>query len=71
MANEKTPKWFTGMVYDEKDSSYGDGIVRNPFSGEEYKLTPLEMSIYDFIKDRICQLKSNTLIRSFSVIFLP
>ena len=50
MANEKIPKWFTGRVYDEEDSSYGNGIVRNPFSGEEYKLTPLEMSIYDYIK---------------------
>ena len=37
------PKWFNGMVYKKGTT------VRNPFSGEEYKLNALELSIYDFI----------------------
>ena len=37
------PKWFDGVVYQEGTT------VRNPFSGEEYKLNGLELSIYDFI----------------------
>jgi len=37
------PKWFDGVVYQEGTD------VRNPFSGETYKLNALELSIYDFI----------------------
>ena len=37
------PKWFEGVVYQEGTT------VRNPFSGETYKLTAKELSIYDFI----------------------
>tara|TARA_R110001592_G_scaffold93093_1_gene270561 strand:+ start:732 stop:995 length:264 start_codon:yes stop_codon:yes gene_type:complete len=37
------PKWFQGLIYEEGD------IVKNPFSGEFYKLNGLELSIYDFI----------------------
>ena len=37
------PKWFNGTTYDKGDT------VTNPFSGEEYKLTNLELSMYDFI----------------------
>ena len=39
----KLPKWFKGTIYDKGDT------VTNPFSGEEYKLTNLELSMYDFI----------------------
>jgi hypothetical protein len=39
----KLPKWFKGELYEEGDT------VRNPFSGEEYKLTGAELSMYDFI----------------------
>ena len=38
------PKWFNGTIYDKGDT------VTNPFSGEEYKLTNLELSMYDFIQ---------------------
>ncbi len=38
------PKWFNGTTYDKGDT------VTNPFSGEEYKLTNLELSMYDFIQ---------------------
>ena len=38
------PKWFKGTIYDKGDT------VTNPFSGEEYKLTNLELSMYDFIQ---------------------
>ena len=37
------PEWFDGVVYQEGT------IVRNPFSGEEYELNALELSIYDFV----------------------
>jgi len=37
------PKWFNGTIYDKGET------VTNPFSGEEYKLTNLELSMYDFI----------------------
>ena len=37
------PTWFNGVVYQEGTT------VRNPFSGETYKLNALELSIYDFI----------------------
>ena len=37
------PKLFKGMIYTKGET------VKNPFSGESYKLTGLELSIYDFI----------------------
>ena len=40
---QTTPKWFEGVVYDKGTT------VTNPFSGEEYELSALELSIYDFI----------------------
>ena len=45
MKNKKQvkPKWFEGVVYDKGTT------VTNPFSGEEYKLNALELSIYDFV----------------------
>ena len=41
--NIKLPKWFKGMCYEK------GGTVKNPFSGEEYKLNNVELSMYDFI----------------------
>jgi len=41
--NTKLPKWFKGMCYDK------GSIVANPFSGEEYELNNVELSMYDFI----------------------
>ncbi len=43
MSKLNIPKWFKGSVYNEGDT------VTNPFSGESYELTGLELSIYDFI----------------------
>lgn len=37
------PKWFQGVIYEE------GGTVQNPFSGEEYELNGIELSMYDFI----------------------
>ena len=39
----KLPKWFNGELYKE------GGIVRNRFSGEEYELNNVELSMYDFV----------------------
>ena len=41
---QNLPKWFNGQLYDKGD------IVKNPYSGEEYELTAVELSMYDFIK---------------------
>ena len=40
---QELPKWFKGMIYKEGDT------VTNPFSGESYELTGVELSLYDFI----------------------
>ena len=39
----KLPEWFRGETYKEGDT------VKNSSSGEQYKLTAEELSIYDFI----------------------
>ena len=39
----KLPSWFNGELYEE------GGTVQNRFSGEEYKLNNVELSMYDFI----------------------
>ena len=39
----KLPSWFNGELYKE------GGTVRNRFSGEEYELNNVELSMYDFI----------------------
>lgn len=41
--NKQLPDWFDGQVYNEGET------VTNPFSGEEYTLNNLELSMYDFI----------------------
>ena len=40
---QKLPAWFQGMQYECGDT------VKNPFSGEEYELNAVELSMYDFI----------------------
>ena len=40
---QQLPKWFYGELYKE------GGTVRNRFSGEEYKLNNVELSMYDFV----------------------
>lgn len=40
---QKIPKWFNGMIYDNGE------VVTNPFSGESFELNNIELSIYDFI----------------------
>ena len=40
---QKLPKWFNGELYEE------GGTVKNRFSGEEYELNNIELSIYDFV----------------------
>jgi len=42
-SNQPIPDWFNGRVY--KDGA----VVRNRFSGEEYELNNVELSIYDFV----------------------
>ncbi len=40
---QQLPKWFNGEVYKN------GATVRNRFSGEEYELNAMELSMYDFI----------------------
>ena len=40
---QKLPKWFNGELYEEGET------VQNRFSGEEYELNNVELSMYDFI----------------------
>ena len=40
---QQLPKWFKGELYEEGET------VRNRFSGEEYELNNVELSMYDFV----------------------
>ena len=40
---QQLPKWFRGELYEEGET------VRNRFSGEEYELNNVELSMYDFV----------------------
>ena len=40
---QKLPKWFNGECY-----THG-ATVQNRFSGEEYELNNIELSMYDFV----------------------
>ena len=40
---QELPKWFLGQLYDKGET------VKNPFSGEEYELNNVELSMYDFV----------------------
>ena len=44
MTKEQTlPKWFDGTLYEE------GGTVANRFTGEEYELNNIELSMYDLV----------------------
>ena len=43
MSKQTLPKWFKGELYEE------GATVRNRFSGEEYELNNVELSMYDFV----------------------
>ena len=40
---QKLPKWLHGELYEK------GATVRNRFSGEEYELNNIELSMYDFV----------------------
>ncbi len=40
---QRLPKWFNGELYARGET------VTNPFSGESFELTAVELAIYDFI----------------------
>ena len=40
---QKLPKWFNGELYKN------GATVQNRFSGEEYELNAIELSMYDFV----------------------
>ena len=55
---QKLPKWFKGVIYKE------GAEVTNPFSGESYELTGVELSLYDFIIG--CQMVFDTVPNSMT-----
>ena len=40
---QQLPKWFNGELNEK------GGTVQNRFSGEEYELNAMELSMYDFV----------------------
>ena len=40
---QELPSWFNGELYEE------GGTVTNRFSGEEYELNNVQLSMYDFV----------------------
>ena len=42
-AKQQLPKWFKGELYEE------GAVVRNRFTGEEYELNNVELSMYDLV----------------------
>ena len=42
-SKQQLPKWFNGELYEK------GATVRNRFSGEEYELNAMELSMYDFV----------------------
>ena len=40
---QQLPKWFKGELYEE------GAVVNNRFSGEEYELNNVELSMYDLV----------------------
>ena len=40
---QELPSWFNGELYEEGDT------VKNRFSGEEYEIYNVELSMYDFV----------------------
>ena len=42
-SKQELPSWFNGELYEE------GGTVKNRFSGEEYELNNVELSMYDFV----------------------
>ena len=40
---QELPSWFNGELYEE------GGTITNRFSGEEYELNNVELSMYDYV----------------------
>ena len=49
---QKLPKWFKGELYEE------GAVVKNRFSGEEYELNAMELSMYDLTINEVTNLVS-------------
>ena len=51
---QKLPKWFDGELYKN------GATVQNRFSGEEYKLNAMELSMYDFVMGAVIMAEMGT-----------
>tara|TARA_R110000765_G_scaffold279029_2_gene376694 strand:- start:494 stop:763 length:270 start_codon:yes stop_codon:yes gene_type:complete len=52
-SKQTIPKWFEGTIYED------GATVRNRFSGDEYKLNALELSMYDFVMGAVTVVEMN------------
>ena len=54
-SKQELPRWFEGDIYEE------GAVVRNRFSGEEYELNNIELSMYDLVMgcSIICEIGPN------------
>jgi len=57
---QQLPKWFNGELY--KKGAW----VQNRFSGEEYKLNAMELSMYDFVMGStiMCEMGNTDVIKN-------
>jgi len=60
LKEQKLPKWFNGELY--KKGAW----VQNRFSGEEYKLNAMELSMYDFVMGStiMCEMGNTDVIKN-------
>ena len=54
-SKQELPSWFNGELYGEGD------VVKNPYSGEEYELNNIELSMYDLVigASMVCEIGPN------------
>ena len=59
-AKQRLPKWFNGELY--KDGA----TVQNRFSGEEYELNAMELSMYDFVMGSVimCEMGDTDVVKN-------
>ena len=57
---QQLPKWFNGELYEE------GATVQNRFSGEEYELNAMELSMYDFVMGStiMCEMGDTDVIKN-------
>ena len=57
---QQLPKWLNGELYKE------GATVQNRFSGEEYELNAIELSMYDFVMGSVimCEMGDTDVVKN-------